>query len=68
MDTLQRENLKVVQATAKQLDPDRRLVHLSDGTSLSFDRLCLCCGATPKVRLPRRRLPCSSCMAADSRP
>ena len=65
VDSLQQDNLTVLQATAEQLDPDRRQLHLSDGSSLQYDKLCLCCGATPKVSLQGAAAPMLTLCLAD---
>ncbi len=35
--------------TAVRIDPDKKLVHLDDGTAVSYDRLLLCTGASPVI-------------------
>ena len=55
---LPHSNLRVVQGRAVGLDPAARLLRLEDRSSLPYDRLCLCTGATPRVRSPPVRLMC----------
>lgn len=40
-DALERRDIRRVRASMEHLDPDRRRVHLSDGRTLSYDRLIL---------------------------
>ena len=55
---LPHSSLRVVQGRAVGLDPAARELLLEDGSCLPYDRLCLCTGATPRVRCPPARLLC----------
>ncbi|XP_064628146.1 pyridine nucleotide-disulfide oxidoreductase domain-containing protein 1-like [Lineus longissimus] len=42
-------NVKVVHAAVVNLDPEQNKVTTNDGVSYTYKKLCLCCGAKPKV-------------------
>lgn len=46
-------NVSVIQGKAAFLDPDKRVVVLSDQRRISYDKLCVCTGATPKLIVDR---------------
>jgi len=50
LGSLPQRNLSVVRARAASLDTEARELLLQGGARLPFDRLCLCTGATPRVR------------------
>ncbi len=50
LGSLPQRNLSVVRARAAGLDTEARELLLQGGDRLPFDRLCLCTGATPRVR------------------
>lgn len=51
LDSLPFSNLTALQATAEGLSVSQRELRLSDGSTLPFDKLCICTGAAPKARL-----------------
>lgn len=42
-------NLRAVHAVATGIDVQQKRLILADGSGVSFDKLCICTGATPKV-------------------
>ncbi|EKX54435.1 hypothetical protein GUITHDRAFT_99914 [Guillardia theta CCMP2712] len=49
LDSLNSSNTLVLSSKAKDLDVEGKKINLSDGSLLSFDKLCICTGARPKV-------------------
>ncbi|CAD7696939.1 unnamed protein product [Ostreobium quekettii] len=49
LHTLPYKNLRVVQGTAKSLDTQAKVLALASGENVSYDQLCICVGARPKV-------------------
>lgn len=41
--------VRVVHGTVKCIDADAHVAHLDDGGTIPFDKICLCCGAIPRV-------------------
>jgi hypothetical protein len=50
LGSLPQRNLSIVRARAAGLDTVAQELLLQGGARLPFDRLCLCLGATPRVR------------------
>ncbi|KAF0298180.1 Pyridine nucleotide-disulfide oxidoreductase domain-containing protein 1 [Amphibalanus amphitrite] len=44
--------LRLKQATATRLDAKDKVLHLSDGSSVRYGRLCICTGGRPRLPLP----------------
>ena len=44
-------NVRVIHGMVKTHDLDAKMVTLSDGTKITFERLCIATGASPKVRV-----------------
>ena len=57
-------NLTVHQGAAACLSAQTHQILLQDGSQLSYDKLCICTGAIPKVILQRLSITCRSCMYA----
>ena len=49
LTSLQDPKLKVLIGIAKSVDVNAKTVHLQDGSCCSYDKLCICSGAVPKV-------------------
>ena len=45
-------NIAAVQGLASAVDTSRNTVVLTDGSSIPYDKLCICTGAIPKVSCP----------------
>lgn len=43
-------NVKAAQGSAKAVDITKKTVEVTDGSSIHFDKLCICTGALPKVQ------------------
>lgn len=43
------QNLAVMTGQVTAVSEDQRLIVLQDGSSVHYDRLCICSGATPQV-------------------
>ncbi len=51
LSSLNHPGLEVLIGTARDVDVDAKTVHLQDGSNCSYDKLCICTGAVPKVRI-----------------
>ncbi|WIA12757.1 hypothetical protein OEZ85_006392 [Tetradesmus obliquus] len=49
LTSLQHANLTVIQASVTSVDVGAKVVHLSSGAEVAYDRLCIAAGARPKV-------------------
>lgn len=47
-------NVKAVQGSAKAIDITKKTVEVTDGSSIHYDKLCICTGALPKVQHPAK--------------
>ena len=50
LSSLRHSNLEVLIGIARKVNITTKTVHLQDGSCHSYDRLCICTGAVPKVR------------------
>ena len=50
LSSLKHPNLDVLIGSASSVDTQVRTISLENGTCLSYDKLCICTGAVPKVR------------------
>ena len=56
LSSLKDPNLEVLIGSAGSVDTQSKIIFLENGTCVSYDKLCICTGAVPKVR-PRLRDP-----------
>lgn len=52
LSSLQYPNLEVIIGNATAVDVTAATVRLQDGSCRSYDKLCICTGAVPKVSRP----------------
>ncbi len=45
----QRNNVHVIYATATSIDPSTKIISLSDGNTIPYDKACICTGSSPFI-------------------
>ena len=50
LSSLKDPNLEVLIGSAGSVDTQSKIIFLENGTCVSYDKLCICTGAVPKVR------------------